>query len=58
MSIGTELRRRRTEMGLTLRELAKASDLTSGFLIGVFCKGFPFSLSGRFFPFQLFCFLG
>ena len=32
MSIGTELRRRRTEMGLTLRELAEASDLTSGFL--------------------------
>ena len=32
MSVGTELRRRRTEMGLTLRELAEAAGLTSGFL--------------------------
>jgi transcriptional regulator with XRE-family HTH domain len=32
VTVGTELRRRRTELGLTLREVAEQGDLTSGFL--------------------------
>lgn len=32
MNVGAEIHRRRTELGLTLRELADSADLTGGFL--------------------------
>ena len=32
MSVGAALRRRRNELGMTLRELADEAELTSGFL--------------------------